>query len=88
MKKIYKNIIIIVLLLIILPLLLFLIWWMPWMSFEVPWNKLTETYLKIGNYNIWKQKFQYNICNNEKWCLNWKILWFREIENNIYIYKN
>jgi hypothetical protein len=76
----------VILILLVLVWIWILIWWMPWMWFEVPWNKLTETYFITWNYKIWKQKFQYNICHNKKWCINWKILWFKEIESNIYIY--
>ena len=63
-----------------------LIWWMPWMSFETPWYNLTETYLTIWDYSIWKQKFQYNICHKSEGCLDWKILGLQKIDENIYMY--
>jgi len=50
---------------------------------EIPWYKLTETYLKVWDYKIWKQKWFYNICHNNNWCLNWEIL---GIKNNTYFF--
>lgn len=62
-------------------------WWMPWMSYEITWKHLTETHLKTWDYNIWKQKNHYNICHNENWCIDWKILWLKQTNNDdIYIY--
>lgn len=57
------------------------IWWFPWKSYN-----LTEKYLKIWNYSIWKQDYYYNICDNREWCLNWEILWLKQNRNDIYIY--
>jgi hypothetical protein len=72
---------------LVLVIIWIFIWWMPWMSFEVPWNKLTETYLKVWDYKIGKQKFQHNICHKKDWCIIWKILWLKIDENDyIYIY--
>lgn len=48
------------------------------MNFETPWRNLTETYTKIWDYKIWKQKFQHNICHSKKWCIQWELLWFFE----------
>lgn len=58
------------------------------MSFETPWYKLTETYLKTWDYKIWKQKWFNNICNVDKWCFNWKMLWLKQDWNDIFIYIN
>jgi len=66
-----------------------LYWGWFWMSSEVPWSKLTETYLKIWDYSIWEQKFLNNTCHKDKtiWCLNWELLWTKIVNNNeIYIY--
>lgn len=61
-------------------------WWWFGMINETPWNKLTEVYLESWDYEIWKQKWFYNICNKKDWCLNWEILWLEEIYNDTYIY--
>lgn len=68
--------------------LMFFYQWGFWMGYEVPWNQLTKTYLKVGDYKIWKQKWFYNICNKDKGCLDWEILWFKEVNTDIYIYIN
>ncbi|EKD66723.1 MAG: hypothetical protein ACD_49C00019G0001 [uncultured bacterium (gcode 4)] len=86
MKKIIKIVLVTIFLIPILWVILILIWWMPWMSFEVPWYKLTETYLTMWDYSIWKQKFQYNICHKKEGCIEGKILWLKEKNNDIYIY--
>lgn len=83
MKSIFNIILWVLLLGITISILSIFKWWFPWMSFEVPWKHLTETYLEVWDYKIWKQKFQYNICHNKKWCLDGKILWF-EIINDIW----
>lgn len=64
-------------------------WGWFWMSSEVPWSKLTQTYLKIWDYSIWKQKWLNNVCskNKEPWCLNWELLWIEVVgSDEAYIY--
>ena len=85
MKNNIKILIVTVIWFLLLSVLLVLIWWMPWMSFEVPWYKLTEIYLTMWDYSIWKQKFQYNICHKKDGCIEGKILWLKEENNNIYM---
>jgi hypothetical protein len=86
--KILKYSILIIILLSPFIWLLYLMffWGWFWMMSEVPWNKLTQTYLKIWDYTIWKQKWFYNICSTSSWCLDWEIWWFKEVNSNIYIY--
>lgn len=58
---------------------------------EVTGNKLTEKYIDIGNYSIWKQKFLNNLCSKDEslWCLNAELLWTRITDNNeAYVYFN
>lgn len=86
MKKIIKILVVFILSTPLLWWLGILIWWIPWMSSELPWYNLTETYKKIWNYSIWKQKWFNNICHDDKWCLNWEILWIYQETENIYIY--
>lgn len=82
----YFIFIIILLLPIIWISYLLFFWWWFWMMYEVPGRKLTEEYLTIWNYTIWKQKWFYNICSNWSWCLNWKVLGCQQNNNEVYIY--
>lgn len=66
--------------------LMFFYQWGFWIGYEVPWNQLTKTYLKVGDYKIWKQKWFYNICSKDKWCLDWKLKWISILSNDIYLY--
>lgn len=86
LKSFFKIVTILFIILLSLGIFFIFKWWMPWMWNEVPWYTLTETYIKIWDYSIWKQKFQYNICHKENRCLNGKILWAKMKNNNIYVY--
>lgn len=86
MKKIIKVLVILILSIPLLWLLGILIWWMPWMGAEIPWYKLTETYKKVWDYSVWKQKWFYNICHKEEGCLNWELLWYKEIDEKTFVY--
>lgn len=66
--------------LLLLWIVLF-IWGPPWKSY-----KLTEKYLTIWDYTIWKQQYYNNICSTSSWCLDWEIKWLKEINQEIYLF--
>lgn len=68
-------------------LLGFIVIWISMMKWGMPWKsyKLTEIYLSVWDYNIWKQQYYNNICKKNIWCFNGELLWLREINNYIYI---
>lgn len=89
MKEILKNILsstfriilwISILSLLLLATILF-IWWTPWKS-----SSLTERYITIWDYSIWKQQYYYNICNKKSGCFNWELLWLKQSWNSLYLF--
>jgi len=80
-KSTFRVLLWIIILWLILLWIVLLIWWSPWKSYN-----LTEKYLSIWDYSIWRQQYYYNICHKKEWCFNWEILWLNQKRDNIYIY--